>query len=193
VGYRLFVRTAVDEGLYVVPARLAGFDLTGGLFLELTGLGERLQRRRYPRAPMDRRPCTLSLLNERRAPVNQSLGFLVDLSAGGAQVECVNPPELGALIRLSFRLDAGPRIEATLSVLGVQQGGGSALDNFGSRYRLRTSFAHITAEDRERVFRYVMARLRDRRGQPQQPTTTEPRRPTRTAGREPAGDAASAA
>jgi hypothetical protein len=139
-GQDVTIRAVIEYGLWVNPGRITEADGAGELRMKLTSPPERLQRRRHERLRMDGRACLAVLLDENRKPKARLSVRLIDLSAGGAQIECSTQVQPDDLVLLVLDVDGGQPIHAVLRIIAAQE---SAEPSTGEPTRSTASAAPI--------------------------------------------------
>lgn len=161
-GQRVHVRVPHLTGLYDIPSRVVDEQLVGGMIVAVAGEVERLERRMFPRVPVDMLPMTAFRLGRSIAPPRPFAVRVIDLSEGGAKLETHEFIEQTERVQLVLRFDDEPPILTTLTVLeSTPLAPTNGRDERAARFRVRGTFARLPEGNRLRLARFIQ-RQRER-------------------------------
>lgn len=148
-GQAVVLRVSRPDGLRLVPAQVTADSRGGSLVVAISGRVVRLQRRDFVRAQVDMPPLSVARLAPNGAPVGVLGATLVDLGGGGVQLTTTEPLDRDDRLRLNLKLDGGPPIVATLTIVESRAGD-----------LLRPPVAHgcfgeMPERERTRILQYV--------------------------------------
>lgn len=157
-GQQVDLKLYAADGLHQSPARVVGEPDPDGLRLSLSGLDERLQRRRYERARVELRAAA-ALLGGAGEPPLTFPARLVDLSAGGVRFVCPVQVQPDSRVVLRLMLDQEGPLLVTARVIRVGDEVGFSEAAEGGLHLAGAEFVALEPPERSRLFQYVRRRL----------------------------------
>lgn len=154
-GEVVSIQVPNDTGVFDIPSQIVSEDLTGDLLIAVTGEVRRFDRRRYPRARVALAATTAFQIFGGSRPPTAIPVRILELSGGGARIECLQPLEVGQVLQILVPIPEVQPAFAVVTVLEVLSSPGPSRIHPTNRTIVRVEFCRLLESERRLILRYV--------------------------------------